>query len=166
VSKTKLTLEIEKALCNKANKNCDRYALEVPVPNGICDFVSIGIDYRNHGIPIIRCYEIKISYSDFKSKNGHNFVGDFNYYVVPEKLYNEKIHNKEYLRGVGLIVYKNGKFYEKVNSLNVTSLSLDKKFRLMDTMLMRWTNGGMYKSLQSLGCDLRNFEQPYKEQSE
>ena len=157
MSKTKLTLEIEKALCNKANKNFDRYALEVPVSNGICDFVSIDIAYRKHGIPIISCYEIKISYSDFKSKNGHNFVGDFNYYVVPQKLYDEKICNKEYLKGVGLITYKNGKFYERVNSLNRYSLSLDQKFRLMDTMLMRWTNGGMYKSLQSLGCDLRNF---------
>lgn len=30
------------------------------------------------------CYEIKSSVADFKSKNGHNFIGDFNYYVMPE----------------------------------------------------------------------------------
>lgn len=30
------------------------------------------------------CYEIKSSVADFASKNGHNFIGDFNYYVMPE----------------------------------------------------------------------------------
>lgn len=30
------------------------------------------------------CYEIKSSVADFQSKNGHNFIGDFNYYVMPK----------------------------------------------------------------------------------
>lgn len=29
------------------------------------------------------CYEIKSSVEDFHSKNGHNFIGDLNYYVMP-----------------------------------------------------------------------------------
>lgn len=29
------------------------------------------------------CFEIKSSAEDFKSKNGHNFIGDYNYYVMP-----------------------------------------------------------------------------------
>lgn len=33
------------------------------------------------------CFEIKISKSDFESPNGHNFVGNRNYYVVPKELY-------------------------------------------------------------------------------
>lgn len=33
------------------------------------------------------CYEIKSSVEDFHSKNGHNFIGDFNYYIMPEKVY-------------------------------------------------------------------------------
>lgn len=28
------------------------------------------------------CYEVKSSVDDFRSKNGHNFIGDFNYYVM------------------------------------------------------------------------------------
>jgi hypothetical protein len=32
---------------------------------------------------LIQCFEIKITKSDFKSKNGHNFVGNLNYYVIP-----------------------------------------------------------------------------------
>ena len=36
-------------------------------------------------------YEIKSSVEDFKSKNGHNFIGDLNYYVMPESVYRELI---------------------------------------------------------------------------
>ena len=33
------------------------------------------------------CYEIKSSVEDFHSKNGHNFIGDYNYYVMPSEDY-------------------------------------------------------------------------------
>lgn len=39
------------------------------------------------------CYEVKSSVEDFHSKNGHNFIGDFNYYVMPEEVY-EKVQNE------------------------------------------------------------------------
>lgn len=37
----------------------------------------------------IICYEIKVSKADFMSKNGHNFVGNLNYYIMPLELYHE-----------------------------------------------------------------------------
>ena len=39
------------------------------------------------------CYEVKSSVEDFHSKNGHNFLGDFNYYVMPEDVF-EKVKNE------------------------------------------------------------------------
>lgn len=39
------------------------------------------------------CFEVKSSVEDFHSKNGHNFLGDFNYYVMPEEVY-EKVKNE------------------------------------------------------------------------
>ena len=33
------------------------------------------------------CYEIKSSIDDFHSKNGHNFIGDYNYYVMTQDVY-------------------------------------------------------------------------------
>jgi len=33
------------------------------------------------------CYEIKSSVEDFHSKNGHNFLGDYNYYVMMKDVY-------------------------------------------------------------------------------
>lgn len=46
------------------------------------------------------CYEVKSSVEDFHSKNGHNFIGDFNYYVMPEEVY-EKVKD-EIPYGVGV----------------------------------------------------------------
>lgn len=48
------------------------------------------------------CYEVKSSVEDFHSKNGHNFIGDFNYYVMPEDVY-EKAKN-EIPYGVGVYI--------------------------------------------------------------
>lgn len=48
------------------------------------------------------CYEIKSSVEDFHSKNGHNFLGDYNYYVMPEEVY-EKVKN-EIPYDVGVLV--------------------------------------------------------------
>lgn len=45
---------------------------------------------RTEGEPkvLFVCCEIKTSKADFMSKNGHNFVGNLNYYVMPIDLYN------------------------------------------------------------------------------
>ena len=48
------------------------------------------------------CYEVKSSVEDFHSKNGHNFLGDYNYYVMPEEVY-EQI-KKEIPHNVGVYV--------------------------------------------------------------
>ena len=39
------------------------------------------------------CYEVKSSVEDFHSKNGHNFLGDYNYYIMPEDVY-EKVKDE------------------------------------------------------------------------
>ncbi len=33
------------------------------------------------------CYEVKSSIEDFHSPNGHNLIGDYNYYVMPAELF-------------------------------------------------------------------------------
>ena len=63
---------------------------------------------HSYGIPEILtiCYEIKVTKADFKSKNGHNFVGNLNYYVVPYSLYPEI---KQHIpNGIGVILYYDG----------------------------------------------------------
>lgn len=48
------------------------------------------------------CYEVKSSVEDFHSKNGHNFIGDYNYYVMPEEVY--EVVKKEIPWAVGVYV--------------------------------------------------------------
>lgn len=40
----------------------------------------------------VRCYEIKVTKSDFYSKANNSFVGHFNYYIMPMELY-EKVQS-------------------------------------------------------------------------
>jgi hypothetical protein len=76
------------------------YALQKPAGLFICFEVTIGwfgkervdvLTYSSKGT--WRCYELKISKSDFRSKNHNTFVGHFNYYVMPKALY-EQVKNE------------------------------------------------------------------------
>lgn len=49
------------------------------------------------------CFEIKVSKADFHSRNGHNFIGNLNYYVMPYNLYKEV--EKEIPGDIGVITY-------------------------------------------------------------
>lgn len=47
------------------------------------------------------CYEIKSSVEDFRSVNGYNFLGDYNYYVMSEDVYNQVKEEIPY--GIGVL---------------------------------------------------------------
>lgn len=71
-------------------------------PNAHCE----GCMFRTHTYHVgrlITCFEVKITLEDFKSKNGHNFHGHHNYYVVPKEI----VHKVRELLpdGIGLIAY-------------------------------------------------------------
>lgn len=51
------------------------------------------------------CYEIKISKSDFHSEAIKSFVGNYNYYLMPEELYNKVQY--EIPKEIGVYTYKN-----------------------------------------------------------
>jgi hypothetical protein len=63
----------------------------------------------------VYCYEVKSSVEDFHSKHGHNFLGDFNYYVMPQDVYEQV--QKEIPYGVGVYVPESdlGNYYELRN---------------------------------------------------
>ena len=50
----------------------------------ICDFMT----YEQNK-DVFRCFEIKVSKSDFHSKAKKTFVGNYNYYVMPKDLYEQ-----------------------------------------------------------------------------
>lgn len=48
----------------------------------------------------IYAYEIKSSVEDFHSKNGHNMIGDYNYYIMPEEVFVKVKNEIPYVVGV------------------------------------------------------------------
>ena len=46
------------------------------------------------------CFEVKSSVEDFNSKNGHNFIGDLNYYVMTKQTFETVRHLIPYNVGV------------------------------------------------------------------
>ena len=63
----------------------------------VCPEVTIGwyhkgmerVDFLSYDTKdVFKCYEVKVSKSDFYSKCKNTFVGNYNYYVMPLDLYN------------------------------------------------------------------------------
>lgn len=107
---------------SELTKEAERFAWENTVKIGTfgCFEVTIGwygkeiVDYITYDTKSeVRCYEIKVSKSDFLSKASKTFIGNFNYFVMPEKLYEQLKHenNKKlnlYLHSYGIGVYTFG----------------------------------------------------------
>ena len=108
MNKTNLTTMVEYGMIQHLTKKNNIYgALEVNLEiNKIADFVGI----KNNNIYVV---EFKTSLSDFKSKNGHNFLGNINYYAMTEDLYylvNDMIPNHI---GIYIVseIYNSGKWH-------------------------------------------------------
>ena len=69
------------------------------------------------------CFEVKSCVDDFKSKNGHNFIGDFNYYVMTLAVYEEV---------KSLIPYNVGVLTEETDRIGQSYLTCTKKARRKD----------------------------------
>ena len=86
MGKTKETIDLERCI----------YAATASKGVFGCFEVTIGwhgrerVDYMTYDTKgDFRCYEIKVSKSDFHSKANNTFVGDLNYYVMPDSLFAE-----------------------------------------------------------------------------
>lgn len=85
------------------------------------------------------CYEVKSSSEDFHSKNGRNFVGDYNYYVMPEEVY-EKVKNEiPYRVGVFVPEKKNyhGEWYDLKSAKKAVRKDRDRPALEMLLMMFR-----------------------------
>lgn len=80
---------------------------------------------------IFRCYEIKVSVSDFKSKAKLSFLGDYNYYVMPKELYLEVEKNIPW--GVGVILSDG--YPECIRKPKKQQVSIGMKATLMESMV-------------------------------
>jgi hypothetical protein len=101
--KTTLTLEMEEALYYYCRENSDIVVEEVAIPDdqGIVDTLSCRLTPDN--LFEWRCYELKVSLADFRSKAKLSFVGHYNYFVLPKALYLKV--KEEIPATIGVLVY-------------------------------------------------------------
>lgn len=107
--KTEETLKFEMYLTRYTNKQ----------GTFCCPEVTIGwfgrerVDYLTYDTnDLFRCYEVKVTKSDFYSKCHNTFIGNYNYYVMPQKLY--EIVKQDIPKEIGVLVENiiNNRLYE------------------------------------------------------
>ncbi len=130
--KTQQTIEIERALVRRTQEKVGCYgALEVTIGRAgssgyeRCDYVEFDTSGE------IRCYEIKVTMSDLKSKNKLSYLGDKNYLVVPAELADEILNNHCNLGGVGLIAF-DGKSFKSLTRASKRNVSIGERVELLE----------------------------------
>jgi hypothetical protein len=97
MAKSEETLKLEREIWNATRKQGVFGCFEVTIGW----FGKERVDYMTYDTNhIFRCYEIKVSKADFRSKAHNTFLGHYNYYVMPLELYNEVA--KEIPDGIGV----------------------------------------------------------------
>lgn len=147
MAKTDLTLQLEKSIQEETFKNMGVFGcLEVTIGwygKGRVDFMTM--DSKE----IFRCYELKVSKSDFHSEHGHNFVGNYNYYVIPIELYDEI--KDEVPREIGVYIW-NGKYLNLVKRPKRQELKTDKD--ILKNSLIRCLYRDSHKIKESENVDI------------
>lgn len=133
MAKSETTQQLEQAIINHAREHKDNEL--------VCHEVSVSKDTQgskhkfvdalryNRHTNEFTCYEIKISKEDFASDNGHNFVGDLNYYVIPSDL-NDFVTRKVAHSHVGVLIFEDGKLVETKEPLKISKTRKEKYFLL------------------------------------
>lgn len=100
--KTPLTLQMEETLYYYCRENGEVVVEEVTMPEdqGIVDTLSCRLVEENFEW---RCFELKVSKADFRSKAKLSFIGHYNYFVLPEALY--AAVQEEIPPAIGVMVY-------------------------------------------------------------
>lgn len=102
--KTKLTKELESTLYQYCLEQGSYVVEEVSMPDkkGIVDTLSY--QQLTDGQIEWRCYELKVTKSDFHSKAKLSFIGNYNYFVLPQELYEEV--KDEIPTYIGVLIYR------------------------------------------------------------
>jgi hypothetical protein len=102
--KTKLTRQLESTLYQYCLEQGSYVVEEVSMPDkkGIVDTLSY--QQLPDGQIEWRCYELKVTKSDFHSKAKLSFIGNYNYFVLPQALYTEVAD--EIPEHIGVLIYR------------------------------------------------------------
>ena len=174
MAKTQQTLEIEQTLERVCRERKIYGCKEVTIgfPNNhmgreICDFVTMD----SYGI--LRCYEIKVSFSDLQSSAKMSWYGHYNYLVIPESMV-EKI--TDYVHKipdfVGILVANDGQL-SSLRKAKIQNISEYREQNLRESMIRSlYFKMEAYRSLADgrtgakLRKELRETKKNYEKEKE
>lgn len=161
IAKTKITEQLEKAIKMATSKIGTFSCFEVTIGfsgNERVDFMTLNT--KN----VWRCYEIKASISDFRSKAKKTFVGHYNYFVLTNELY-ELVKN-EIPSHIGVYVYgtcvKKAKKQELTVSDDVLRFSMIRSLSRDATKLYKSKNPKVIENYQRKNKLLEQERNDYK----
>lgn len=133
--KTDVTRKIECALWKLTNKQGTFGCFEVSigwVGNERVDYITYSTDNT------IRCYEIKVSMSDLKSKAKQTFIGDYNYLVCTNELWkaidnDPKLGWKYYHEGIYVLLENGG--LQSVKKAKKKKVDLGTRATILESMV-------------------------------
>lgn len=131
MAKTKLTKQIEHALCREFRRQYGCLEVSIGIGSQIkerCDYIVY-----DHYKDIFKCFEIKVSLADFKSSAAKSFVGHYNYYAMPWELYTQVAD--EIPKDIGVYVLSSNEFLSCEKKAGKRTLSEENKLLLKDSMI-------------------------------
>ncbi len=94
---------------------------------------------------MVTCFEVKITYSDFRGVNGHNFHGNENYYCVPKALA-PKIAG-EIPDDIGILAYYEGERQYGLRQFRPSGwrdITDQTKVELLYNAMKKWCDGAVF----------------------
>lgn len=137
--KTEETKRLERAIWKATNKQGVFGCFEVTIGW----FGKERVDYMTYDTKgVFRCYEIKVTKTDFHSHCHNSFVGDLNYYVLPADLYEEV--KEEIPDFVGAYIERDGTVYSIRRARRRMVEDQDTLKNSMIRSLTNWTTTGVW----------------------
>lgn len=115
--------------------NCPKGIADSEKTPELCDITSCRWNIvKELGRPkiLVQCFEIKVTRADFRSKNGHNFVGNLNYYVAPAEIYDSI--KDDVPEDIGIILYKTGSLRRKKDATFKSMTDEDQKWMILNVL--------------------------------
>lgn len=138
MAKTEETTRVENALFKHTSVMGVFGCMEVTI--GINVVPIERVDYMTYDTKNeFRCYEVKVSKSDFMSTSKLTFIGDFNYLVIPESLLPEIRDTDKYktlcFSGIGIFLVKERGGIVCERKSKRKKVSMGDKVMLMESMI-------------------------------
>jgi hypothetical protein len=148
LAKTDLTRQAEKCLWHYTNKMGVFGCFEVTIGwfgKERVDFITYSTDNT------VRCYEIKVTLADLKSKAKQTFIGDYNYLVITKELWeiiqsDNDLGWKYYYQGI-LVFSENGVGITSVKKAKKQNVSIGTRATVLESMVRSLNRevGKLYK---------------------